>query len=942
MSGFKSFAKPTEIPFDKTLSIIIGPNGSGKSNITEAICFVLGRLSAKSMRAEKTANLIHTGKHGSADEAKVELVFDNSERTFAVDKPEIKISRIARANGTSIYRINDETRTRQEIVELLSQAGLDSNGFNIVLQEEIAKLVEMHPEDRRQIIEEVAGISIYEERKHKSLLEMDRAEGTLKEVSTILHERTAYLRNLDKEREQALHFDKIKKSVERDKAALLFRQIDDKSKEDSDLFKKIEEKEKAIAKAKEQIADYDQKTQKLNSEIEELNKQVERATGIEQEQLHKEVANEKAEFATFTVRHENLVQRMQELDNRKIQLEKDIKTDLSQIAELKSSIPKDDLKKALKSKTEDFSTLEEKKEKLDKLKAESIKIKSDLQHNKSNHDYMIKRINDLQSKINELSKNLPKEEKLDSVLDKIEKNTSELKELEKSLIASSNKLAEYRKEISIHEKLKKDIKDMDICPICKRKVTEQHIKDCHSNSDAEIKKIASKLEKEAESCINSEKRIEHLGMEVDKLREISHRLRVYEANEKNINDRKSEKDNLDRELKDLAENIRAHEKRLSNLDIELAKYSEIEKSYYSLREELTAIAEKDNKLTSATLQISSKEQDVEKMKDIIKKMALERKELEHSISGLKDQIDEKQDSLEEKEKKEKQIYEEFQKIFKKKGLLQENSRQFEQKLVETRINTRSVEDEYFIFRNAKAKIDAELESLNSSFEQYKSFDIESLRLRQTRQEIEERIKKNEAELLKIGSVNLRALEVYDKVKEEYDKIYEKVQRLESEKVEIMNVITEIDKKKKKSFMKMFDEINNKFADYFLKLGGREASLILENKEDPFAGGIDIEVRLVSGRYLDVSSLSGGERALVALSLIFSIQELRPYCFYIFDEIDASLDKRNSERLAGLLKAYMKNAQYIVVTHNDHLITEANSIYGVSMQDGVSKVISLKV
>jgi chromosome segregation protein len=82
--------------------------------------------------------------------------------------------------------------------------------------------------------------------------------------------------------------------------------------------------------------------------------------------------------------------------------------------------------------------------------------------------------------------------------------------------------------------------------------------------------------------------------------------------------------------------------------------------------------------------------------------------------------------------------------------------------------------------------------------------------------------------------------------------------------------------------------------------------------------------------------------LVALSLIFAIQEYKPYCFYIFDEIDAALDKRNSERLAGLLNSYVKVAQCIIVTHNDAIISGAATLYGVSMQDGVSKIVSLKV
>jgi chromosome segregation protein len=82
--------------------------------------------------------------------------------------------------------------------------------------------------------------------------------------------------------------------------------------------------------------------------------------------------------------------------------------------------------------------------------------------------------------------------------------------------------------------------------------------------------------------------------------------------------------------------------------------------------------------------------------------------------------------------------------------------------------------------------------------------------------------------------------------------------------------------------------------------------------------------------------------MVALSLIFAIQELNPYCFYILDEIDAALDKRNSERLAGLLNKYMQQGQYIVITHNDEVISNATNIYGISMHDGISKIVSLKI
>ena len=106
--------------------------------------------------------------------------------------------------------------------------------------------------------------------------------------------------------------------------------------------------------------------------------------------------------------------------------------------------------------------------------------------------------------------------------------------------------------------------------------------------------------------------------------------------------------------------------------------------------------------------------------------------------------------------------------------------------------------------------------------------------------------------------------------------------------------------------------------------------------------MNVIVKLGHGKYFDITSLSGGEQSLVALSLIFAIQELNPYYFYILDEIDAALDKRNSQRLAALLKKYMQKGQYIVITHNDEVISEAVTLYGVSMHEGVSKIVSLKL
>src|SRR3989338_8493152 len=157
---------------------------------------------------------------------------------------------------------------------------------------------------------------------------------------------------------------------------------------------------------------------------------------------------------------------------------------------------------------------------------------------------------------------------------------------------------------------------------------------------------------------------------------------------------------------------------------------------------------------------------------------------------------------------------------------------------------------------------------------------------------------------------MKALEVYDTIKEEYEKIKEKVETKEKETV--LSVIAQIDRKKKKIFLTTLHEINELFSNNFSQLSEKGiVTLEPQDKKDIFNGGLEVIVKVGTGKYFDVTSLSGGEQSLVALSLIFAIQDLSPYCFYIFDEIDAALDRRNSEKLANLLRKHMKKGQYLL-------------------------------
>lgn len=195
----------------------------------------------------------------------------------------------------------------------------------------------------------------------------------------------------------------------------------------------------------------------------------------------------------------------------------------------------------------------------------------------------------------------------------------------------------------------------------------------------------------------------------------------------------------------------------------------------------------------------------------------------------------------------------------------------------------------------------------------------------------------------MSAVNMKALEVYEQVETEFNKLLDKKEGLHAEKTDVLTLMNEIETKKKDHFMTTFKQASENFSNIFSSLFNKgKAFLQLDNPDKPFEDGLSIKVKLTGNRFMDIKSLSGGEKTLTALSFIFAIQEYQPASFYILDEIDAALDKHNSERLSKLIRTYADRAQYIVISHNDSLISEADTLFGVSMKDSVSKVTSLKI
>jgi chromosome segregation protein len=371
----------------------------------------------------------------------------------------------------------------------------------------------------------------------------------------------------------------------------------------------------------------------------------------------------------------------------------------------------------------------------------------------------------------------------------------------------------------------------------------------------------------------------------------------------------------------------------------LAELNTFEQVKTKLNEEIVRL---DAEIKNADEQTSSiHDPEKEKTASVIKQVEKEEVDFNEQIKRLNKESSEKEKLLQEKEKKANEFYSKFKNLFEKKKKIEDDIRGNDNVVDSKKDESRDFEIKMNEFSIKIAEANAKLAGLNLEFEEYHGVEILT---GVSEEELKKEIAKFEKMKENIGSVNMRALEIYADVEKEYNNLLEKKKTLSEEKEDVVNMMTEIEGKKKELFMKTYEVIRAKFKKNFSSLMKKgEADLELENEANIFEGGLNIRVRITGNKFLDLRSLSGGEKTMTALSFIFAIQEHEPASFYILDEVDAALDKHNSERLADLIGEYSKNAQYVVISHNDSMISNASRLYGVSMDEhNVSKVVSLEI
>ena len=1153
--GFKSFAHKTDIPFDSKYNCILSPNGSVRSNVGDALCFVLGRLSAKSMRAEKASNLIFNGgkKKKPSSQGTVEIEFCNKNKTFPLEDKSVVVSRTITKKGSSIYKINGKKHTRTQVLDTLGHSKINPDGYNIILQGDITRFVTMSPVERRKIIEQISDVSVYEEKKHKAMLELNKVEEKLNSAQIILKERGTYLKELKKDRDQALEFKNVKDNIDSHKATYLHLQITEKEAEKAKLDEQIGKHEAKIGTSQTKIDELKAKVNSSKNEIQSINKEIEQKGEKEQVKVHKEIEDLKVGIAKNRTRVSSLKDEINKIQQRKDQfaiemrelnektssfsqnqkaLQKAITTKQRELKELESKIAQFKKKNKIESSQELDKEIEDKDKLIEQKQEEVQKIRQqqqELLREKDKIEYQLQTIDERISKVNavkkenqaqlrqlqqhktnfkqatlKLNKCLDADSSFASQIANARANLTTLQEKHATLNAkslSAQATLQANQAVNAIISNKKKFSGVHGTIVDLGQVKRKHAQALESAAGGRMQHIVVDSDKTAAECIkylknnklgsasfiplnkiryqeittDHKKHLKKSGVhdfalnlvsynskykkafqyvfgptlvvddidtarnvgigtmkmatldgniaeasgamrggfmnkrrgagfkEKDSLEElskveaelaqvqsiISNIQDKRAANEQEISSLRNLRGELEGEIiklektlhldtgdlnatadlkKELSAQLKSINAELANIQKQvtltnrdlaalkskkqilrsqvsqlrnprlLAQLSAFEESKQKCREDLLRHESDLKNSTNNMEQLIGPEQI--KMQEILKQHEKEEVQFTNEVSTLTKSLTAQEKELVQREKASKEFYSKYHGLFNQRDKLNNTINKWENEVEMLREKSRGSEREVNLVSLKNAEIKAKLAGLNEEFSRFK--EVKLLK-NKTTQELHKEISKFEVILGQMSAVNMKALEVYEQVHEEFQKLIDKKQSLASEKTDVLTMMNEIETKKKDHFMKTFNQTNDSFKNVFTELFKKgKAHLELDNPKKPFEDGLSIKVKISGNRYMDLKSLSGGEKTLTALSFIFAVQEYQPATFYILDEIDAALDKHNSEKLSKLIRNYSDNAQYIVISHNDSIISEADTLFGVSMQEGVSKITSLKI
>jgi chromosome segregation protein len=903
--------------FGEGVSALLGPNGCGKSNIVDAVKWVLGEQGTKSLRADRMEDVIFNGTDARkpVNVAEVTLILENADGVLPIDFQEVSVKRRLFRSGESEYFINGSPVKLKEVRELFYDTGIGKSAYSIMEQGKIDQILSNKPEERRHIFEEAAAITKYKVRGREAERKLERTEENMRQVENILGEVKRSYDTLSKQSEKTIRYRELKSQrfeVERDLQLLRLKGF-------------LEEKRKKEAKLSEKTAERDALKKDIDGINESLEQNLDMVNSMEtqlmeaQKKLYSvevDKNNRDHQIGMFRERGEEIREKMEtekgrlETLSRKAEdLETEIEKQRAQIADLEKRIGdveenvssfEKSIDTALNRIRENESSISAEERRIEELQAEQERINADIraltEDIVTELDERLKqtgysrgeRATTAESLTEELGRLRTHIEGKRALLSDLEAAATTDPERMRGVIASVQKenaasveaLARIEALVEKYTSLSPTFLDEFLAP--EGIITRK--RELDEQVAERGRRIGASREKIGELRSDNEK----LSAKIDEYRATLEELRVNRAQ------------------------MRTQAGGLNDaLERSIRERRDLDGQMDAIRREITRDGERRE-------EISIKVGELEREKE---GLAATETELRGELEELRESITTRNNDLARKEHSLKSSMDRL-------GKLQSEVEKLQMSATETATEIRNVYDNF-----------SERHSRDLHEYEERMYEIG-----RTQAELRGVIGQIREEEQAIGSVNLMAPEQFEEVKERYEFLTGQLEDLKKARGDLLRVTGEIHAESTRLFLETYEKVKKNFHTMFRRLfGGGRGELRLTDPENVLESGIEIFAQPPGKKLENITLLSGGERSLTAVALLFATYMVKPSPFCLLDEIDAALDENNVGRFVNMLLEFSSFSQFIVITHNKKTVAAAQTLLGVTMEEpGVSKLVTMKI
>ena len=964
--GFKSFADVTELELKKGITGVVGPNGSGKSNIVDAIRWVLGEQSVKSLRGgDNMSDVIFSGSEykEALNKASVTLTFDNSDKYLNSEFNEIEVKRCVYKTGENEYYLNNTKVRLKDITELfIDSGGLES--YNIISQGTVTDLVNYKPQERRWIFESAARVLKYKKRKEESLRKLEKTEDNLNSVNLVINELEISLKPLKEQASVAKKYLEFKDELKNKEIALITKDIQVlnteynnlKAKED-ELKNKLETIQNnvnndAIEKLKLEIYKIDDQLSMKNKQILTLTEEISKLDSekrITIERTKYEYSEDKIKNNLINLKEEelNLIKEIEIINNEIDILNNTIKEKNTNCTNINNEyknilLKKNTYNKDLEDLNKEQLILENKidilesnilnNEKLplsvknilnnDRLKgihntignlvniSNEYLTASDVILSSSANFIIVDNENCAKEAINYLrDKNIGRATFLPLNIIK----SRYIDEFTLNKIKSNSGFVGILSDLINYDPIYKNIMENQLGNV----IVVRNIDDMNNiakiidykyrvvSLDGSIiysGGIISGGVNKKNTNINLKKDLEECQSKLDNVR-------------KRINNLKEELNNIDNDYNIINNN-------LNNINLELVQLNTAKES------KLNNVNDLDNKLNvirNDIMGLSNLKENViddalNNIMERLNKLTIEKEKMEDDIESLKEKKNDYNNELDNLEKENSKVNSEY-------------------KIISNSLNSTSVE-----VGKLNVKLDSLLLTLNEEYSMTYEYAKDNYDLDIDSDITRKMVNKLKNDIKSLGEVNTGSISEYERINTRYEFLVNQKNDLEISMQNLHNIINDMDNIMVEKFKDTFTKVSDEFSKVFkIMFQGGTGKLVLTDPNDYLNTGIDMIVIPPGKKIHNTQSLSGGEKSLTAICLLFAILNVSTVPFIVLDEVEAALDEANVDLFGEYLNKKKLDSQYILITHKKRMMEYADVLYGITMQNaGISKVVGVEL